>query len=414
MIKRFVTMLPQIIIVLFVIFLSNNYTDADEAPLSVEWAVSGGGSGTEWRMWMCMDSTNHICISGNFANTFQISSFDLTSEGLFDGYIAKLKSDGEIVWLQQLKSTAEVKPANIAGDKTGNYYFTGMISGDARIGDIELKKGNGLSSPILIKLNSDGDPIWGYAFNYSGTNQSSAHDISIDGDNNVYITGHFDPGDITFNNGIILSTNENRTGTYVAKFDSNGICQWANPIYDYDGVMYTNFVRVSGNNVFALGKFNSKIIFGNGKQTLTNGKNDIFLACYSKDGNLLWTRIFGGTQSDFDQQFDFDTHGNIIISGNTESSPLMFDKFSVNSTGVGTGFIVKLDSLGNCLWANTLRSKKDCSFINPTHDSHNNIYVTSEIKDMSYINNDTLFFHGSSESVLSKFSPEGERRGNLA
>lgn len=409
-IKMLNNVFPRIylIVIIFMLVFFSQTSVANQNPLSVEWVATGGGLGSDNTRIICLDSLGYIYIVGTFNNTFTAGNIKISSQGMTDAFIAKLNPNGEFIWLQQLKSNGDVSFSRVASDGFNYIYVNGKISANASIDGHQLDRGNGRTNPILLKLNLDGKLIWGHSFYFSGTNQCHTNGLSIDENHNIYITGYLDRGSIIFNNGISLSTNDNRTGTFVAKFDSNGICQWANPIYDYDGVMYNHNVEVFKNDVFISGEFTRGISFNKNATYISKGEADVFLAKYSTDGMYIWSKVFGSNEQDNDTGLDIDNNGNIILCGYTKSKSLMFDDKIVNSTGEFNGYVVKVDNIGNCLWANTFRSDKFCTTQWTGHDMENNIYSTSYITSKSTINNDTIYYNGKGGSVLSKFSPDGE------
>jgi hypothetical protein len=44
---------------------------------------------------------------------------------------------------------------------------------------------------------------------------------------NVYVAGHFISASLIFNNGISLLHSGNGYDVYIAKYNSSGVCQWA-------------------------------------------------------------------------------------------------------------------------------------------------------------------------------------------
>jgi len=70
------------------------------------------------------------------------------------------------------------------------------------------------------------------------------------------------------------------------------------------------------------------------------GNYDLFLVKTDENGNVLWTRTFGGKESDGGSHVEIASDGGFIISGLTYS----------NGSNNGSVFLVKTDSLGFAQW----------------------------------------------------------------
>jgi hypothetical protein len=60
-----------------------------------------------------------------------------------------------------------------------------LIKGDAVFDSILLKSKNCIRTPILLKLDSSGNAIWGHAFDFTGSQNSRTYGISFDDSCNI-------------------------------------------------------------------------------------------------------------------------------------------------------------------------------------------------------------------------------------
>src|SRR5262249_13178205 len=118
--------------------------------------------------------------------------------------------------------------------------------------------------------------------------------IAVDSAGNSYVTGlfhntaTFGPGEVNVK---ILTAAGASQEIFVAKYNSNGLLQWAKRISTVEGQGNGIGVDSSGNS-YVTGYFNSSATFApdDGNATTLNGAGvkEIFLAKYDGNGNLVW------------------------------------------------------------------------------------------------------------------------------
>ena len=90
------------------------------------------------------------------------------------------------------------------------------------------------------------------------------------------------------------------------------------------------------------------------------GGEDIFIAKYDLDGNIVWAKPAGGTGDDRGTSIAVDNAGNIYVCGYIENGATFFGSPSVVVTGTGVDvFVAKYNSSGNVLWAKRENSTSD-------------------------------------------------------
>lgn len=124
-------------------------------------------------------------------------------------------------------------------DESQNIYITGTFCGTIDLATEEnpiTLEAYSECDILVAKLNPDGLALW--AFNIGGDTYSGGNGISLDDNQNIYITGYFD-GTADFdpsNNDATLSILEsqinpiNSPDGFIAKYDSGGNYIWAHHI----------------------------------------------------------------------------------------------------------------------------------------------------------------------------------------
>jgi hypothetical protein len=250
----------------------------------------------------------------------------------------------------------------VTTDAAGNVYMTGNFNSSAiNFGNITLSNTDttGSSGDVFIaKYSPSGNAIW--ARNAEGPNFDFSNAIATDSKGNVYITGEFESSYITFGN--ITLTERGSGDVFIAKFDSLGNALWAKSAGG-TATDYGNSIAVDiSGNVYITGGFGSSIITFDTIKLNNAGvgcsANDVFIAKYDTDGNVLWAKQGGGTGSDYGRGIITDNTGNVYITGQFAGPTIGFGSDTLinfsnsrSRTLPSDIFIVKYDAGGNVLWA---------------------------------------------------------------
>ena len=157
-----------------------------------------------------------------------------------------------------------------------------------------------------------------------------------------------------------------------------------------DDISYVTRVAPNG-NVCIAGKFSGTMDLdpGVGVHNITsNGFDDIFLACYTPTGALLWGFNIGGTSYDGGLTLATDASSNVILGGYFRGTNVDFDPgagtaylsdagtIGASITYDGDGFVAKYSSTGAYMWAKDLGGSTvfDCTN-SVAVDALQNVYV---------------------------------------
>lgn len=182
--------------------------------------------------------------------------------------------------------------------------------------------------------------------------------IATDWSGNVYATGTYNNNATVMHNGEsqVLTSSGNKD-IYVLKTDANGTIDWlgvmGGPNADWSVDLAVDFEG----NVFITGLFRETADLDPGPEVLpftAIGNFEVFLTKLSPDGELLWTRTFGGTSECDPYGLATDYQGNVYVTGNFLNA-VDFDpgvgEFILTGTQDADIFVSKLDPEGNLLWA---------------------------------------------------------------
>ncbi|MDB5123994.1 MAG: type sorting protein [Mucilaginibacter sp.] len=258
-------------------------------------------------------------------------------------------------------------------------------------------------------------PKWVDDIGGSGSSSSIPSSVKVDKQNNIYITGFyngtvdFDPSAGVYN----LTSVGGSIDTYVAKYTSAGALVWAVSIGG-TGTEQVNDMTLDANGSPTItGQYDSPVLDadpGAGTFNLNNnGGNDGFLIKLDTNGKFVFANSIGGSQTDYGDRVSSDKSGNIIWVLKYQSTVTIGGQ-SYTSQGSFNGLIIKYDALGNLLWVVNLGDTNDSEARAVTVDSAGNIIVSGNFSGNDNFNplGAAYNLNGNGSAIfLAKYNPSG-------
>jgi hypothetical protein len=369
------------------------------------WAKKAGGTSDDHGQGIGVDASGNSYITGYFQGTATFGSTNLTSNGGYDIFVAKLDSSGNWLWAKNAGGTGSDECYGIAVDDSGNSYVTGCFQGSAIFGSTTLTS-NGSYDIFIAKLDSSGNWLW--AKNAGGPNYDSGCGIAFDTSGNSYVTGTF------YSSADFGSTTLTSYGDYdifIAKLDSSGNWFWAKNAGGTNvDIGYGIAVDTSGNS-YVIGYFESGIvIFGPTTYLISSGYSDLFIAKLDSSGYCLWAQKAGGTSDDYGYGIVVDASGNSYVTGDFYSATATFGSTTLTNTSSGYYcdiFIAKLNSSGNWLWAKNAGGTGSDRGLGIAVDASGNSYVTGGFEGTATFGSNTLISNGYYDIFIAKLDSSG-------
>ena len=231
------------------------------------------------------------------------------------------------------------------------------LTGDIYVAGYTQSFGTGNGDVLLIKYNKDGKLIWSKT--WGGHGISKAQHMELDSNENIYIAG---------------STSQK---SLILKFDKDGNLLWSKT-WSGDSPIHANAIALDSlGNSYVTGSTQSYVVeprlFGDPDTT----PMDIFLLKYSKDGELLWSKTWGGPRRDEGNAIALDKEGNIYVTGGTKLFKMKSERHVVFMDDYI--MLLKYNIRGDLLWSKTWASYQEggtCA-IDIDVDKTENIFVSS-------------------------------------
>ena len=241
-------------------------------------------------------------------------------------YLIKTDPEGSILWENYYGDDEYIyKAKSVQQTSDGGY----IIAGTGHL------PGATWSDASLIKTDSDGNPLWEKTF--GGSSPDDANSVRQTDDGGYIVAGYtktYAAGNYDF---------------YLIKTDSSGNALWEKT-YGGEGWDYSYSVWQTSDGGY--------IVAGN---TSPDGStSDGYVVKTDSEGNIIWEKTFGGTDSDYLSSVQQTSDGSYILAGST------------NSYGAGSNdcYLVKTDADGNILWEKTVGETRSdrCSSVQQTVD----------------------------------------------
>ncbi len=217
-------------------------------------------------------------------------------------------------------------------------------------------------------------PNWLWAKNAGGTKNDYSKSITTCLGGNTAITGYFEAPSVTFGSNTLNSAGQ--TDIFIAKYDASGNVLWAKSAGGTLSDVAYSITSDSSGNLYITGKFQSSTINFGSTTLINSGTDDIFVAKYDPNGNVLWAKKAGNTGSEIANAISADSSGNVYITGYFGSPTVTFGSTTLTSVGGTDCFVVKYDSNGNVLWAKSAGGTSGDIGNTIFADNGGNIFVT--------------------------------------
>ncbi|MDT0539683.1 T9SS type B sorting domain-containing protein [Croceitalea sp. P059] len=245
--------------------------------------------------------------------TDKLSNFEIMGNNFnyVNRGVLKINPEGELLWYTGIKTSGPNSEflIDIGSDNNNNIYVTGYCSFDAEVysaGETDnpniISWSGNPSKTFLIKFDKDGQFRWkvkSYINSSPNNDGVLAYSMAVDEQGNSYISGSNDSrsinsSDQVFENNDGSITSEHVGTFFLAKVNTNGICEWIKGAADsYTGTGYK--VIKSNDEIIVVGTVRGFNILSEEVEFLSSDgnniqasfyPNDYFLAIYDTDGNL--------------------------------------------------------------------------------------------------------------------------------
>ena len=301
----------------------------------VELVKTYGGSGIDEAVSVVEATDGNYLVLG----TTRSSDGDITDRSGSDSdfWLLKLSKTGDVIWSKTYGGSDDENASRITKTNDGGY----LLSGYTTSSDGDVFENAGFQDYWVVKVDNSGTIMWEKTFGFSGSDQAFKAIQTSDG--GYFVTGFFDVSASggagnDFQRGIMHGVGE----FWGIKLNASGNTQWrryfggTNNDRSYDA-------HETADGGFLMTGTSESVDFD---KTDPKGSYDYWAVRLTADGDLVWTKSFGGDEIDNSYASIKTNDGNYIMVGDSRSS----DQDVTSPRGNADAWMVKFDDNGNKIW----------------------------------------------------------------
>lgn len=392
----------------------------------LQWVSPIAGIGGQNIRSITLDAAGNTYISGFFTGTVDLNPDSLatanhTSNGSSDIFIVKLDQQGNYRWSKTFGSTAADEGKAITVSSAGSVYITGIFQ-------LSMNTDPGLTNTSLIALGSfdcfivkyDTAGNFSWARQLSGSNSAEEpFSITTDAAENVYTLGNFgSTADFDPSSNSFLLSSAGGTDIFISKLTPSGNFVWAKNLGGVASESAGDIILDKHQRLIISGSFRNTVDFDLGlgihSRTASGTTSDNFILKLDTASNFLWVATFGGTGADQANGLSISSQNEVINCGffgsTVDFNPGLGTAF-LTATGVVDIYVLKLDSLGNYLWARNVGGNQNQTAVATCLDDSGNIYTGGWFKGTvdfdPGLSTYSLTSNGNEDAYVLKLDPLG-------
>jgi hypothetical protein len=295
---------------------------------NILWKKNYGGNSGESMDAITPTLDNGFIMVGSTSST----NGDVTeNKGGSDCWVIKIDSVGTIQWQKTFGGSKSESLLSVFQTQNGDYIMGGCSNSN----DKDFAENSGLYDMWVLKLNSSGSIVWKKRL--GGTKDDFVSQLTNIDDKTFALAGrtYSEDGDML-----------GALGDYSVKMDSSGKVIWKKSFGYYNegaGLKEFHALTMSQKNIVSVGM---KIV-DRPSPTLPYSW-DFLITKSDTSGNRLWSKYFGGTDTESAMSVQSDSNGDLFITGIALSNDLVV----VGNHGFIDFWVIRIDSSGNLKNAN--------------------------------------------------------------
>ena len=358
-----------------------------------------------------LDANGNTYVCGSFYGTASFGNFNLHSQGSTDGFVGKIGPGGNWLWAERLGGSSSSDYCyDIDVDDGGNISITGSFYNSANFGSSTYLSSYGNQDIFVAKLDTNGSWLW--AMRAGSSSSDYGKGVAMDGNGNVYITGHY-YGTCYFGGNTL--SHYSWDDWFVAKLDTNGNWVWSKRIYGnyYD---YGYGIDVNDNGDIAVVGASSYDIYLDGIGWIypnyrSSSYRHIFVALLSSSGNFMSGKYLESQTSyeSYGEDVVIDDQGVVTIVGRMYYRLYFQNQWKYSNGGSGWDCFVATyaSGLNEMSFLSIGGSSTDYCWTVDQDDVTDELVVGGEFYNAAWAGGLTLSSHGGHDAFFVTLAVQG-------
>lgn len=307
------------------------------------------------------DTQTNLFIGGYLGQGSILNNSDLYCLNLYsgakEGFVAKLASDGSLLWYLCLGNEKNDSVMGLAAHTNGTLFAAGFTE--------QTAIDNTGTDALLASLSAeDGAVNWTTSFgNVNGTNSFTA--VAVDAYGYAYAVGYTTVTNLpspvagySVNGTTYGHAFKGKTDAVVMKFaPGNGSVVWSCYLGGTNSDTATSIAVAADGSVYVGGQTYSPGWVSLPSRTPSPGNSDAFVVKLNTNGVHVWSAVFGGSAADAVTALTKDPSSSVLyLGGTTASSDFLAASVRLNAqAGATDGFVLRLTDTGSTIQTNWCR-----------------------------------------------------------
>lgn len=301
----------------------------------------------------------------------------------FDPAVLGTSDGGIILFIQTTESVPNIQP-------------------DSASGNFITEENAGLEDIWMVRLDSDNNILWDKML--GGSHNEQKPEVIETSDGGFLLVC----GSESSNSGDVTGSSNGWMDIWVVKLSNNGLIEW-NKLFGGSGYEYRPKVVEANNGDFIIACESSYSGISGDISDAGNGDYDIWIFRIDPNGNLLWDKMYGGSNSDYLPSILKASSGGYLVGCHSESN--YSGDITDNNNGFWDIWVFKIDEDGNIEW-NNLYGGNQGEYLPQFLNAPDGGYLIGAISQSSNSGDVTDSSNGSDDLWLIKINAIGQIEWN--